>query len=188
MPPKSKTSSTVKSTTPKTTKPREFKLDVWRVLKNLDLRNLNFYDSLNDEEKKAFAPLVLMRWASAVQDNSGFSDYYISTVNSLVNVGFWELSKHPELQWKLLAVCGSGQTQRHGWIASKRKVTTSQLDKFILQFYPSLNDLELDLAKSKFTESSLKQFCRDSGMADNEIKTIITEHKKYIDGKATGKN
>ena len=160
-------------------KAREFKLDIWDVLKNADKNNLNYYESLGVEERKAIAPLVLMRWLSVVSNENPNAEHYIIAVNDIVNVGFFDLAKFPDLQWKLLAVCGVGSSQRHDWIKAPAKVVTNRFDNLILQLNPSLNNLELELAKSKFTKAGLQQLCRDFAMEDNEIKPIIEEFNKY---------
>jgi len=78
-------------------KKREYKLDIMEVLKALDMGDRAYYDGLTDEEKKAYVPLVIMRWMSALPDQNSARHYSVLAVNDLVNVGFWELSKHTEL-------------------------------------------------------------------------------------------
>ncbi len=163
----------------KAAKPREFKLDIWATLKNADTNNLDYYDSLDAEQKKAVAPLVLMRWLSAVSSHNPHAEHYILAVNDIVNVGFFELAKFPDLQWKLLAACGVGKSQRHEWIKGPTRLVTNKFDNLILQLDPSLNNLELDLAKSRFTKEGLEQLCRDFAMDDSEIKPIIEEFNKF---------
>jgi hypothetical protein len=173
-----------KKTTEKPLKKREFKLDIWKVLEAADQCNINFMNSLTEEEKKALFPVVIMRWMSAVSNQSGMSEHYITTVNELVNVQLHDIAKHPELQWKLLALCGVGLKQRHNWIPLNRTNLTSKLDNLVLQVFPHLNELELDIVKSKFTEANLREYCRDFAMADSEIKSIVEDFRKYKNHKA----
>jgi hypothetical protein len=100
-------------------KKKEYKLDLFgQTLPALNRGDMDFYDRCTDEERKEIAPLILMRWLSGVQD-SRKGGLYISVMNEFVNKDFWALSKHPELQWKLMCVgnlaCG-GRSQRHQWI------------------------------------------------------------------------
>lgn len=159
---------------------KAYALDMFReVLPALDKRNLGFYPSLTDEQAKAFSPLVVMRWMSAVDGRD--AAYHIQMVNEFVNIGFWDLSKHPELQAKQLAICGSGKGQRHTWIPGTKKRTTNKLDRLILEHYPSLSDHELAIYKSKLTRDSLKQWMRDLGWPDDEIKPILEDFKKLTE-------
>jgi hypothetical protein len=45
-----------------------------------------------------------------------YGDWYVMAVNQRANVRFFEMYEHPELQWKLLAANGIGQTARHNWV------------------------------------------------------------------------
>lgn len=169
-----------KDTSDKAKKPS---LDIFDEMAALDRKKINWLESQDPDLAKTFSPLVAMRWFSAVGDHSGLADYHILMANELVNIGFWDLSKHPELQWKLMAAAGSGQTQRHNWIPGSKKKNTNKLDNVILGLYPSLNDTELALFKAKLTKDSLKDMLKDMGMPDADIKPIMDDFKKLSDGK-----
>src|SRR3546814_9494510 len=53
----------------------------------------------SDLEKKAFSPLVIMRWISGVKGSREINEYYLQMVNEMINQNLWDscLSKHPEL-------------------------------------------------------------------------------------------
>lgn len=156
---------------------KQYKLDLFKqTLPALHRRNGNFYASLSEEERKEIAPLVLMRWISAV-DSTADADTMIWMVNELVNMDFWVLSKHPELQWRLMAAANTGRSQRNTWIPGTKKKNLSKVDKLLLELYPSLNDQELNLVRSKLDKDSLKQLLRDMAMPDNEMKAIMNDYK-----------
>ena len=162
---------------------RTFALDMFgEVLPAADRRRLDFYDGLTEEQKKGLVPLIVMRFMSAINSNAGRKtvEDQLRNVNEQVNVGFWDLGKHPELLWKLIAISGSGRNQKHEWIkSSNKKSSTNKIDNLILSLYPNLNSLELNIAKSKLTKESLKQLCKDFGMPDDEIKPYLDEFKKF---------
>lgn len=159
---------------------KTYALDLFKeIMPALDRRKTDYYSELTEEQQKGVHPLVLMRWMSAVDGRD--AAYHIQMVNEFVNIGFWDLTKHPELQWKLLAICGSGKGQRHTWIPGSKKRTTNKLDRLILEHYPSLNDDELAIYKSKLTKDSLKQWMRDMGWPDDEIKPILEDFKKLTE-------
>ena len=151
-------------------------LDIKDEMYHADNRNLGWLESQPEELAKTFSPLIAMKWFTGV--DGPYAEHYIQTTNSLLNVGFWDLSKHPELQWKLMAIIGTG-TQRHNWIpmASRRK-TISKLNQELLKLYPHLNDTELSLLKSKYTLEDMKQLLLDMALSDAEIKPLIEEFKK----------
>lgn len=165
----------------KEAKPFDPVLNIKNEMTNADRRNFRFYQDLNEDQKKKMGGLYpIMRWMSILQRNDpGFSEFYITTVNDIANVGFWDLSNHIDLQWKLIAACGVGTPMSHGWIAAPRRTSTNKLDKLILEVSPSLNNQELYLVKSKLTKDSLGRLCRDLGWLDSEIKPYLDELKKF---------
>jgi hypothetical protein len=160
-----------------TAKPKkEYGIDIFSVLAAIDRRDKGYYNSLTEDERKSLAFLVVMRWVSSVSDKTGLADYHILMTNDIVNVGFWDLAKHPELQWLLLTCVGSGQTQRHNWIPGpKKKARSGALDTLLNERYPGLNDSELELLKDTNTWDDIENLCLQYGFDDKKIKAIKDE-------------
>jgi hypothetical protein len=154
-------------------------LDLSRVLSELDQGNKNFYRNLSDEEKKAYVPLVLMRYMSSLSDQSANKAYAIIAANDLVNIGFWQLSKHPELQHLLLCLTGLGSKQYRPWISNKSKVSkTKLLDEFFIELHPGINQNELQILKDGYDDKSFKRLCHSAGKSDQETKALMEDFKK----------
>lgn len=158
----------------KTAKKVEYKLDLAKTLLALDLNDKNFYATLTDSEKKGYVALNLMRYMSSVNQASKMPQA-ILFANDIVNIGFWQLSKHQELQHLLLSICGFGSKQFHPWLGSKNGKQTSKLDKLLKQQWPSLSDQELEILKNKNTKQELLEFCKDLALDDKQIKEIENE-------------
>lgn len=159
-------------------KPKKPSLDIFDEMRAADRQDLGWLERQPEDLAKTFAPVVAMRWFSTVGDNTGLADYHLLMTNEMLNVGFWDLSRYPDLQWKIMAACGSGMVQRHQWIAGSKKKNTNKLDAFLLGLYPHLNDDEIGILKSRFTRDSLKQLLRDTGMPDGEMKPLLDDLKK----------
>jgi hypothetical protein len=158
---------------------KEHKLDMFgRVLPALDKRSKDFYDSLTVEEKKAYAPLVLMRAMSSLGDQNKQAAYQLLMVNDLVNIGFWSLSKHHELQHLLLCATGLGSKQYHPWLAAKSKAKTNRIDQFLMELNPGCNQQELAILKSQHDAKSIKRLAQDAGKSDAEVKQLVEDAKK----------
>ena len=84
------------------------------VMLAIDKRNRDWYNNLSDDQVKAFSAWMMMRYASSVQGDKAVD--YLYMVNECVNKNFMELSKHPELQWLLFTLCGSGKKEYHPYI------------------------------------------------------------------------
>jgi len=155
------------------------KLDMFgKVLPALDRRDRNFYNNLTDEEKKGYSALVLMRAMSSLGDQNPHAEYELLAVNDIVNIGFWSLSKHTELQHLLLCTAGLGSKQYHPWISAKGKVTkTNLIDQFFMEMNPGMNEQELELMRSQHDPKSIKRLAQDAGKSDSEIKRLVEDAK-----------
>ena len=160
---------------------KKYDLDIFRVLENADTGNKSFYEELSDKEKKAFSPLVTMKWMSIVNDTEDISHYYVTMVNDLVNVNFWDRSEYPDLQWLLLSICGVGAKMRHQWLPlSSQKKSANNIDNLILKLYPSANKDEIELFKTINSTEEICQIARDMGLSDKEVNEI---NKEYVEWK-----
>jgi hypothetical protein len=160
-------------------KSKKHGLELSKVLNELDSGNKRFYRDLSDEEKKSYVPLVLMRYMSSLGDQSKNQAYAIIAANDLVNIGFWQLSKHPELQHLLLCLTGLGSKQYRPWISNKsRSSKTKILDELLLELHPGINQDELQIIKSSFDDKSLKRLCHSAGKSDQETKALMEDFKK----------
>ena len=142
------------------------------VMAAVDKRDSGWYDRLDTEKKKAFSAWMLMRYASSAQGRN--AAHYIFMVNELVNTNFVEMSKHPELQWKLIAACGSGKVEFHPYIkppnARKRK---DPISDFLSDCYPHLKPDEIELLVEMNTTDELRTLAQEHGYDDKTIKEIF---------------
>jgi len=161
-------------------KEKEYKLDIRRVLENLDRGNRKFYESLTDEEKKAFAPFVLMRWASSISGSRDLQEHYLVHVNELVNVNYSALNKHPELQWLLFSLIGIGSKQYHPWVPMPKKMKSAgTLVSLLLETaYPNANRDELEIMRRQNTDEDLIEHALSLAWSDKDIKDLKAELKK----------
>lgn len=164
----------------KTEAKRTYKLDIQTVLEAADKGMRDFYDNLTEEEQKAFTPLITMRWQSALSDKSDLKYYQILATNDLVNLGMWNLGRHPELLWKLMCVAGTGRKQYHAWVPmGKRESTTPKWDAFIHTHWPHTNDQERHMLKQIKTLPEWQELIRGSGADDRVLKDIKNEIQKF---------
>jgi len=162
------------------TKKKEFKLDMFELLSALDRRDFKFYSNLTDEQKKAFAGIVAMRWMSVIPDrNQELCEFYIQMVNGAANKHFWnsEMQKHPELQYLVLAVSGIGTKQRHEWIKGPAKKNKNKTLKLLSEYYPTANDEELLMFYDMNDMDEIIQIAKMLGHQDSQIKELKKELK-----------
>jgi len=157
---------------------KKHKLDLGEVLSALDERDLGYYDRLTAEEKKSYVPLVLMRYMSSLNGQNKNAAYAVVATNDLVNIGFWSLTKHPELQHKLLCLTGLGGRQFRPWLSAKNSKKNNKIDAWLLEKFPGLNNDEVAIIKSLHDAKSWAVFLKSSGIGDGEVKEMLEAWKK----------
>lgn len=148
------------------------KLSINNEMAQMDTKNRKFWDELTEEERKKFSPYLMMKYSANVEGSSDLQEWYLRAANERVNKNFFDLGKHPKLQWLLCTTVSPGfGKQRHFWLASKKKDTNNNKSiKFLLKLYPHLKNDELELLASLNDVKELKKLARDMGMSDADIK------------------
>lgn len=156
-------------------KPKAKKLPLPQVLAAIDFKQRDFYANLPDEDKKGIAPYVLQRFASTVQGDVDLQAYWLMAINSRVNVGLFELNKHPDLQWKLLTSCSPGMgKQYHPWVPlPKADTENNRVIKFLATIYPASKHSDLRMIAELNSVDELKLLAEQQGYNKSEIKEIF---------------
>lgn len=148
-------------------------LDIRNEMAQFDRKNRVFYDSLDDEQKKKFAPFLMIRWGSSVSGSVDLQAYYLMSCNENLNKNFFDISasRHKKFQWLLATTVSPGMgNQYHQWIKPKSKTTDNKNVKFLRELYPHLKEDELKLMSDINTKDELKVYAKDLGWADKDIK------------------
>lgn len=154
------------------------KLDIFETLAAIDARDHGWLSRKPDEERKGFHPPVVLRWASVAADGP-LGEYYLTALNRKVNPSFHSLSKHPDLQFRLLAACGAGEKQRHGWIdMPKGSYRGDKVTDFLHRFWPDANGMEIGILLSQFTRETFQEFLEHSGTLDTDIREVMTAYDR----------
>lgn len=151
-------------------KKKESTLTLAMELPAMDYRDRDFYKNLSEEHKKEISLWVLMRYMSSSQSES---ELHLTLVNDVVNTNFAVISKHPELQWKLLAMCGTGKKQFHPWIPPGKRAKKNRLEEALISFFPLMKDDELEMLQRINTREDFEQFFKENAFDDKAIKEIF---------------
>jgi hypothetical protein len=151
------------------------KLNITNEMAQLDRKNRLFYDELTDDERKKFSNYLMLRWSSSVQADSDIQAYYVMSCNENLNKHFFNLSRHPKLQWLCATAVSPGiGAFRHQWIAPKKKDgVDNKASKFLREIYPLAKDDEIELLRQLNTKDDLKQLAREHGWDDKRIKSEL---------------
>jgi hypothetical protein len=141
------------------------KLSIQNEMMCFDRKDRNFYSSLTDEERKKFSNFLMIRWGSTIQGSAELQHYYLQSSNHYVNKHFFAINRHPKLQWLCATAVSPGLgTQRHQWIAPKKKEAgASGIRKQIAELFPHLKDDEIELMSKINTKKDIDTYVKQLG-------------------------
>jgi hypothetical protein len=141
------------------------KLNINNEMRMFDRKARSFYDDLSAEEKKKFSNYLMIRWGSSVEGSRDLQEFYVIACNERLNKHFFDVSRHPKLQW-LLATTVSPDvgTPRHPWIAPKKKEAgLSAKRKALQEIFPHYKDDEIDVMAEITTQKEIDAYNREAG-------------------------
>jgi hypothetical protein len=141
------------------------KLSIQNEMMCFDRKDRDFYSSLTDEERKKFSNFLMIRWGSSIQGSAELQHYYLQSSNHYVNKHFFAINRHPKLQWLCATAVSPGLgTQRHQWIAPKKKEAgASGIRKQIAELFPHLKDDEVELMSTINTKKDIDAYLKQLG-------------------------
>ena len=141
------------------------KLSIQNEMMCFDRKDRDFYSNLTDEERKKFSNFLMIRWGSSIQGSAELQHYYLQSSNHYVNKHFFAINRHPKLQWLCATAVSPGLgTQRHQWIAPKKKEAgASGIRKQIAELFPHLKDDEVELMSKINTKKDIDAYLKQLG-------------------------
>jgi hypothetical protein len=141
------------------------KLSIANEMKMFDRKVRTFYDDLTVDERKKFSTFLMLRWGSAVEGSRELQEFYVIATNERLNKHFFDLGKHPKLQWLLATTVSPDMgAMRHNWIAPKKKEAgLSAKRKALMEIYPTYKDDEIDVMCQIVTQKEIDAYNKDSG-------------------------
>jgi hypothetical protein len=151
------------------------KLSIKSETAALDRKDVDFYDSLSDEEKKKFSPYLMLRYSASVDGDPDMQAWYLLATNERVNKNFFDISTsaHKKLQWLLCTTVSPNLgNQHHYWLGTKKSEKDTKSIKFLTQLYPGLKPDDIELLAELNTKSDLKELAKQHGWTSEQIKSI----------------
>ena len=141
------------------------RLNIANEMRMFDRKVRSFYDELTPEEKKKFSNYLMIRWGSAVEGSRELQEFYVIATNERLNKHFFDVSKHPRLQWLMATSVSPGLgTPRHPWIAPRKKEAgLSAKRKALVAMYPDYKDDEIDVMVKITTQKEIDEYNKQAG-------------------------
>ncbi len=149
------------------------KLSIQNEMRAFDSKDRGFYDSLTDEERKKFSTFLMMKYGANVEGVDVLQEYYLRAHNERVNINFFDVGRHPKLQWLLCTTVSPAMgSQRHYWLGAKKREGTRQakIIAFLEKEFPGLDLRELELMSEINTIDQIRDHARSLGWSEDEIK------------------
>ena len=146
------------------------KLSIQNEMTQLDLKNRDFYDSLTEEERKKFSNYLMIRWASSVQANQDYQEWYLLSCNERLNKHFFDINRHPKLQWLCATTVSPGMgTHHHQWIAPKKKEKgDNDVKKTLMTLMPAAKMSDIETLSKLITKKELRALLDEHGNANTK--------------------
>ncbi len=152
---------------------KERKLEIFPFLTKLSTKDWEYYEALDDDQKKEVSPYVIMRWLSGVSDAR-----QVFFLNVAVNPYAFSLQKHKGLLIKLMTICTSGRKQRCKWIKmAKRKKPSSKIIDLVKSYF-SYSSVEAEEALPLLDDETLLEYAKQLAYQPEEIKQLKRDLKK----------
>lgn len=139
-----------------------------------DRKDRAYYDKFTDEQRKSFSTYLMLKYGANVSGSADMQAYYLMATNERVNKNFFEINRHPKLQW-LTCTTVSPQmgNQFHYWLKGKKKESNSKAVKFLTKHFPHLKDDEIELLATINDKRDLADMARKLGYDDKSIKSDL---------------
>ena len=142
-------------------------LSIGNEMRQLDLKNRQFYDSLTDDERRKFSPYLMIRWGSAVEGSADLQEYYLLSTNKRLNHKFFAVNtaRHKKLQWLMATTVSPGLgTIRHTWIAPRKRAGgDTAMRKKLVELFPNLDEPELAVLAAITTQEEIDAWIEQLG-------------------------
>lgn len=147
-------------------------LDIKYEMQAFDKKDRAYYDNFTDEDRKKFSTYLMLRYGASVSGSADMQAYYLMSTNERLNKYFFDLNKHPKLQWLLCTTVSPGLgVQNHTWLGAKKKDSSnSKVAKFLASVYPELKDDEIEVMVKVNDKRDIEDLARKLGFDDKYIK------------------
>jgi hypothetical protein len=149
-------------------------LEIKYEMQAFDRKDRAYYDNFTDEDRKKFSTYLMLKYGANVSGSGDMQAYYLMATNERVNKNFFDLGKHPKLQWlSCTTVSPAMGNQFHYWLKGKKKEGDNKSQKFLAKLYPTMKSDEIELMAKINDKRDIADMARNLGLDDKSIKAEL---------------
>jgi len=146
-------------------------LEIKYEMQAFDRKDRAYYDNFTDEDRKKFSTYLMLKYGANVSGSGDMQAYYLMATNERVNKHFFDINRHPKLQWLACTSVSPGMgNQFHYWLKTKKKEGDNKSQKFLAKLYPAMKSDEIDLLAKINNVKEIKKLAQTLGIEDSVIK------------------
>ena len=139
-----------------------------------DRKDRAYYDKFSDEQRKQFSTYLMLKYGANVGGSADMQAYYLMATNERVNKHFFDINRHPKLQWlACTSVSPQMGNQFHYWLKGKKKEGDNKSQKFLAKLYPAMKQDEINLLAQLNDKRDIADLARSLGYDDKSIKSEL---------------
>lgn len=139
-----------------------------------DRKDRRYYDKFTDEQRKSFSTYLMLKYGANVSGSADMQAYYLMATNERVNKHFFDINRHPKLQWLACTSVSPGMgNQFHYWLKTKKKEGDNKSQKFLAKLYPAMKQDEIELLAKINDKRDIADMARNLGFDDKSIKAEL---------------
>ena len=139
-----------------------------------DRKDRAYYDKFTDEQRKSFSTYLMLKYGANVGGSADMQAYYLMATNERGNKHFFDINRHPKLQWLACTSVSPGMgNQFHYWLKTKKKEGDNKSQKFLAKLYPAMKQDEIELLAKINDKRDIADMARNLGFDDKSIKAEL---------------
>jgi len=149
-------------------------LSLKEIFSALDKKDYWFYGRIGKEKQKAFSSYLQLKYNASATGNNDLQEYQIRSTNNKLNINFWEISKHPDLVWKILCAINPkiGSFGRK-YLPIKKAIKDNKKTKFLMEIFPTWKLKDIEAYAEICDKKELKQLAIEYGYDDKSIRAKL---------------
>ncbi len=156
---------------------KQYKLDLWKLLSSINMKNIDYYNNMTEEEMKEFSPLVIMRWLTGCSDSRSKPARQLAIINQFLNPYVFHLRKHEGLLYKLMTITTDNFDGKYRFIKKhKPNIKFPKSTKVIKELF-NYNKKDSQDAVNVLSSTDIIDMAKTLGYQDPEIKELKKELK-----------